>query len=208
MLFVASIVIMGCNCPADERTGELKLGQEAKEFLSYDGTETLVFVDETGASLNFTAPRGMESSDDKLCYRTTCTEAKFGSPSSCEYYDAESRRFTYFTNDDSAVLDVLVYSDVYDYGMPEFYDALQVGLSIGTPGISVNHLIDVRIDPPIDTTKINFTDVFTEAATVDLNGQNFTDILLFEDALLSVYVKEGKGIIGFKNNEHTWVIQD
>jgi len=85
---------------------------------------------------------------------------------------------------------------------------LQLGLSIGTPSTSANHLIEVRITPPIDLTKINFSDVFVEVASLELNGQTFSDVLIFEDTLMSVYLKEGKGIIGFKNNEHTWVIQD
>lgn len=208
LLFLVCFSWLGCNCPPDEQKGELNLEQKAQDFVLYDGTETLVFKDESGSELNFTAPRGMELTTDKLCYRTICTEAKFGSPSSCEYFDAESRRFTYFTSDNSAVLDILIYSDVYDYGMAQFYDALQVGLSIGAPSLSANHLIEVRIDPPIDLAKINLNDVFIETAEVELNGQTFTDVLVFEQATLGVYFQEGKGVIGFKNDEHTWVVQD
>ena len=124
-----SLFLTACSCPDDEQKGILELGQKAQDFVAYDGSETLIFVNEAGTTISFTAPRSMDSNMNKLCYRTTCTEAKYGSPSSCDYYDAENRRFTYFSDDNQIVLDVLLYSDTYGFGMPEFYDALLVGYS-------------------------------------------------------------------------------
>ena len=207
-LFAISLFCLGCNCPDDEQKGELNLEQRTQDFVTYDGTETLVFVDETGATISLTAPRGMEVEMGKLCYRTTCTEAKYGSPSSCDYYNTESRRFTYFSDDNQIVLDVLLYSDNYGYGMPEFYDALQVGYSNGTPGFLAQYLIKVRVEGTIDPKKITLSDLFEERQEIELNGKIFTDILLFEEGSLGLYFKEGQGVIGFKNTEHTWIIQE
>jgi len=200
---------MSCNCPDDELKGELKLEQRAQDFVAYDGTETLLFTNETGDTISLTAPRGMEVGMDKLCYHTTCTEAKYGSPSSCDYYNTENRRFTYFSNDDNEiVLDVLLYSDNYGYGMPEFYDALQVGYSNKIPGFLAQYLIKVRIEGTIEPEKITLSDLFEEQLEVELNGKTFTDVLFFEEGSLGLYFKEGQGVIGFKNTEHTWVLQE
>lgn len=203
-----SFFLLGCSCPDDERKGEIKLEQKAQEFVTYDGTETLIFEDEIGNTLSFTASRGMEVKLDKLCYHTTCTEAKYDSPSSCEYYDAESRRFTFFSDNNQIVLDVLLFSDHYGFGKPEFYDALQVGYSNGTPSFSAHHLIEARIEGPVELENISLSDLFEEKADIELNGRIFTNILSFEEGALALYFKEGQGVIGFKNTEHTWVIQE
>lgn len=203
LLLSASFYLGACSCPPNEKQGDLTLGTEAAAFLPYSGAETLVFVDETGGTMSFTAPRGAEFANDQLCYKTICTEAKFGSPSSCDYYSAESRRYTYFNSGNTEVLDVLVYSDVYKYGNPHFYDALQVGYG----SLSVRHLIANRSSDPIVPTELTLGSVFEARATLELNGRTFTDVLAYEEGALGIYVKPGEGVVGFKNATHTWVIQ-
>lgn len=209
LLIFSGLMVWSCGCPDDEKTGDLGLAQETLSFLPYNGSETLVFENEQGNSLSFTAPRGQEENVDKLCYRTTCTEAKFGSPSSCEYYDAESRRFTYFTEGNAEVLDVLLFSDVYERGQALFYDALKVAYSSTSLSMNTHHLIDVRIDGTVDSTKINLADELKLQATLELNGRLFNEVLVFEEGEnRGVYVKEGVGVIGFKNAQGTWLIKE
>lgn len=203
LLLSASLFWGGCNCPPNEKQGDLALSSEAAAFLSYSGVETLVFVDEAGGTMSFTAPRGAVFASDQLCYKTICTEARFGSPSSCDYYSAESRRYTYFNADNTEVLDVLVYSDVYKYGNPNFYDALQVGYA----SLSARHLIANRSSEPILPGELMLGATFEQRATLELNGRAFTDVLAYEEGALGVYVKPGEGVIGFKDAAHTWVIQ-
>jgi hypothetical protein len=196
-----------CGCPPDEQTGELALSTEAKDFLAYDGSETLTFVNENGESLNFTAIRGREFTQDQVCYRTTCTEAKFNSPSSCEYYAIESERFSFFSEDNTVVLDLLLYSEVYDYGLADFYDAFQLAFSFGTPSISGRHVIGPRFVGDFDVNDLDLMDLFSEEASLELNGQTYTDLLVYTEGNLAVYVEPGRGLVGFKNATNTWIIQ-
>jgi len=207
LLIVAALCANACGCPPDDKTGTLNLTAAAQSFLPYNGSETLTFTDETGAELTLQLPRGQELKTDQLCYRTTCTEAKYNTPSSCEYYDADSRRYTFFGAGNTVVVDLLVYSAVYDYGMPVFYDALQVGFSVGTPSIIGHHLIEARFTEPFDTTKLGISDFFQERPTLVLNGQAFSNALAYEEGNMGVYIEQGTGIIGFKNAEHIWVVQ-
>lgn len=208
LLLLATLGWNACSCPDDEQKGELALSAASEDFLSYDGSEILVFKNSTGAELSFTAIRGKESAEDKLCYRTTCTEAKYNSPSSCEFYLAESERFSFFSEDNSIVLDLLLYSDVYDYGTADFYDAFQLAFSSGTPSITGHHIIGPRFTGDFDVNSLAIMDFFTEEATLVLNGVSYTNILAYEDNALAVYIEPGKGVIGFKTLEDTWTIQD
>lgn len=206
-LLTVGLLWQSCSCPPDEQTGEISLAERSLQILPYDGAETLSFLDETGASLELTAPRGEELNSDQLCYRTTCTEAKFNSPSSCEYYSAESRRYSFFAADNSIVLDLLVYSDVYKYGEPLFYDALQVAFSSGTPSIEATYVIEPRFTGEFITADLGINRFLMEQATLELNGQTFTNILIHEEGNLAIYLQEGVGVIGFKDANHTWVKQ-
>ncbi|RME92710.1 MAG: hypothetical protein D6772_16665 [Bacteroidetes bacterium] len=207
LLLLPAFLWAACSCPPDEKEGDLSLSDQAVAFLNYDNDTELTFVDETGTPLVLSLSRGEEVSTDRLCVRTTCTEAKFGSPSSCAYYAAESRRYTFFSADNEVALDVLLYSDVYQYGKAEFLDALQVGLSIGIPSITGRHLIVTRFaDPNPDI--VPLTDLFEETTELTLNGKAFTDLLRYEEGNLAIYVKPGLGVIGFKNAEHTWVLEE
>ena len=140
LLLFTALLWNACGCPPDEQTGELTLGTAAKNFLDYEGNETLIFQNSSGTQLSFTAIKGKEVSEDQLCYRTTCTEAKYNSPSSCEYYIAESERFGFFSEDNNVVLDLLLYSDVYDYGTADFYDGndhIQTQISVESQSASI-----------------------------------------------------------------------
>ncbi len=197
----------GCNCPPNEQVGDLSLGDQAKAFLPYVGSETLTFTDEAGATMTFTLPRGEEVFSDQLCIRTICTEAKFNSPSSCEYYAAESQRFSFFSDGNEAVLDLLLYSDVYNYNTTDFYDVLQVAFSIGTPSIEAGAIVEQRFTGEFIENETSIQDFFVFTPTLTLNSREFTDVLAYEEGNLGVYIQEGVGVIGFKNAEHTWVLE-
>ncbi len=197
-----------CSCPPSEQTGELALGTLAKSFFIYDGTEVLVFQNEMREEERFRAPEGQFISSDELCYRTTCTEASFGSPSSCEFVAAESERYTFFNEDNTVVLDLLLFSDVYDYGTDEFYDAMQAGFSFGTPSISGIHLLEPRFTGTFEPETLELMDVFEEQAALTLNDKTFTNVHSYEDGSFGIYIEPGLGVIGFKTADHTWVLQD
>lgn len=207
LILLTPLLWTACGCPPDEKTGDLSLSDAAKNFLTYDGSETLVFQNASATELRFTAIRGKEVSEDQLCYRTTCTEAKFNSPSSCEYYLAESERFGFFSEDNSIVFDLLLYSDVYDYGTAEFYDAFQLGFSFGASSIVGRHIIEARFVGDFDISTLDITDFFRSEASIVLNGETYNDILVYEENSLAVYIEPGKGVIGFKNTQDTWTLQ-
>ncbi|MEL7222138.1 MAG: hypothetical protein AAGJ93_12520, partial [Bacteroidota bacterium] len=191
-----------CSCPPNEKVGDLTLTETAIAFLPYDGNEVLTFVDETGTELKLQTLNGRETQENQLCTRTTCTEASYGSPSSCEYYAAESRRYTFNNEDQTILIDLLLYTEVYERNDATFYDALQAAFSAGTPNIVGHHLIEGRFDDAINLSNINLTDFLTPVENIELNGTPFTDILQYEEGELALYLQAGTGIIGFKNADH------
>lgn len=207
LLIVALLAWSGCNCPPDEKVGDLTLTDGSLSFLPYDGNEVLTFIDEAGNTLELSTPNGIETQENQLCTRTTCTEARYGSPSSCEYYAAESRRYTFNSSDQNIVIDLLLYTEVYQRSEATFYDALQAAFSSGTASIVGHHLIEGRFSEEINLSNINLTDFFTALDQLELNGVSFTNILQYQEGDLALYIQEGTGLIGFKNADHTWVIQ-
>lgn len=207
-LLAFAIFWQACSCPPSEQTGELALGSKAQAFFNYDGSETLVFRNDQGEEMRFMAPEGKFVTSDELCYRTTCTEAEFGSPSSCEFVAAESERYTFFNEDNTVVIDLLLFSDVYDYGTAEFYDALQAGFSFGTPSISATYVLEPRFTGTFEPETLEIMDVLEEQANITLVDKTFTDVLVFEEGSLGIYIQEGVGVIGLQTPNGTWVIQD
>lgn len=207
-LVAATIFWQACNCPPSEQMGELALGNAAQSFLNYDGSETLVFRNDQGEEMRFMAPEGKLLTSDELCYRTTCTEAEFGSPSSCEFVAADSERYTFFNEDNTVVIDMLLYSDVYDYGTAEFYDAFQAGFSFGSPSIIAVHVLEARFTGTFEPQTLELTDVLEEQASLTLVDKTFMDVLVYEEGSLSIYMQPGVGVIGFRTADNTWVIQD
>ncbi len=208
VLLAGTLFWQACSCPPSEQTGELALGSVAKAFFNYDGSETLVFLNDQGQEMRFMAPEGKFISSDELCYRTTCTEAEFGSPSSCEFVAAESERYTFFNEDNTVVIDLLLFSDVYDYGMDDFYDAFQAGFSFGNPSISAVHVLEPRFTGTFEPETLEIIDVLEEQASLTLLDKTFTDVLVFEEGTLGIYVKPNVGVVGFRTADNTWVIQD
>ncbi len=65
--------------------------EDTKGGLSYDGTETLIFSDQSGNELSITAINGKEESIDMACVKQICAEPDdFDPNSTCEFYNAES----------------------------------------------------------------------------------------------------------------------
>lgn len=199
------LLLAGCNCPPDEQVGNLALSTEALDFLPYTGAETLTFRAEDGSEIRFSAPRSEEINNDRLCIRTICTEAKFGSPSSCDYYAAESRRYSYFSEDNDAVLDLVLYSELYNYNTTDFYDLCLVSLSYGEPAMEASHIIVPRFTGGFDPDDTDIVDQMEERANVTLQDSTFTNVLTREEGDLAVYLQPGQGVIGFKGGGKTWV---
>ncbi|MCB0636572.1 MAG: hypothetical protein KDC54_08125 [Lewinella sp.] len=204
---LALTLLATCNCPPDEQVGSLALSAEALAFLPYSGSETLRFVANDGTEMTFTAPRGEEINSDRLCIRTTCTEARFGSPSSCDYHAAESRRYSYFSSDNQAVLDFLLYSELYTYNTTDFFDVCLVALSVGSPSMEATHVITPRFTGDFDPDDTEIMDQMELQSSLTLNGQTFQNVLSLEHNGLAVYLQEGTGLIGFKGGGKTWVLQ-
>ena len=43
---------------------------------------------------------------------------------------------------------------------------------------------------------------------VNISSVTFTDVLVFEEGTLGIYVKPNLGVVGFRTADNTWVIQD
>lgn len=208
LLLLWPVLLIGaCTCPPDEKTDSLSLSSEARAFVPYTGQETLTFDAPDGQSLTFTAPKGEEVGEDRLCTRNICTAVSFGSPSSCEYTGAESRRYTYFTADNNAVLDVLVYSGQNEANSTDWFDAVQVAFSAGTPSTAAHHIINQRFTGTLKTTELGISRYFNPLDSIRINGQLFTHVLQLQEGSLGVYMQPTKGVVALTSGGKNWLLR-
>lgn len=196
----------GCGdlCPPDEKVGEIDLDEDTKAWLPYDGTETLIFSDQDGNELSITAINGKEESIDMACVKQICTEPDdFDPNSTCEFYDAESIRFT-FGNLDNFLADIGCFSEVVRPESEEFYQVLNVTVSYGN-AIGTGKLLTKTIpEQAITLADVNQDNPFTLIPSVTLNGQTYNEVLKSEDVNLTVYYSKSQGLVGFETDTETW----
>lgn len=210
LLFCLFTLLTGvaCNCPPDEEIGQLGLSEAGRNFLPYDGTETLRFVNGSGQAMAFSAPRGEEAGQDQLCVNIICTEARFNSPSSCEYYLTDNLRYIFVSDDKERLLDLAVFTGLYEWETEHFFDALQVSFSSGTPSIQAGQVIEQRFDGTLTPEETSITNLMQKRESVELNGTVFTDVWSFEQDNLGFYLQPGKGVIALKENSQVWVLEE
>lgn len=211
-LFVSSIFILllgaACNCPPDEEIGQLGLSAAGRDFLPYDGTETLRFTNASGQVLTFAAPRGEEAGQDQLCVNIICTEARINSPSSCEYYLTDNLRYIFVSDDNERLLDLAIFTGLYEWETEHFFDAIQASFSSGTPSIQAGQVIEQRFDGTIIPEETSITNLMQKRESVELNGTLYNEVWSFEQDNLGFFLQPGKGVIAIKENSQVWVLEE
>lgn len=205
---VAFLSGTACNCPPDEEIGRLGLSGAGQSFLPYDGTESLRFVNTSGQVLTFNAPRGEEAGQDQLCVNIICTEARFNSPSSCEYFLTDNLRYIFVSDDNERLLDLAVFTGLYEWETEHFFDATQISYSSGTPSIQAGYVIEQRFTGSLIPEETSINNLMQERATVELNGTTFNDVLSFEQDNLGFFLQAGKGVIAIRENSQFWVLEE
>lgn len=207
-LGVSLCFFQSCGCPESEKIGSIDLTTEARAWVPYQGNEVLQFQNQDGESLVLRSAKGREVSRDPLCIRTTCTEAKYDGKSSCEFYSAQSERFVFSSEDQNTVLDLLLYSSLYQPETTRFVDVLRITLSKGTPIGSAEKLVQIRFTETFDPSTLSLLPKLQSMGTVVLNGIPFPDVQGEESQPVQFYYNHTRGLVGFRVDGDTWHLLD
>ena len=199
---------VSCSCPPDEEIGQISLSAAGMDFLPYDGTETLRFSNANGQVWTFSAPRGEEKGQDQLCVNIICSEARFNSPSSCEYFLADNVRYIFVSDDDERLIDLAIFTGLFEWETEHFFDAIQASYSSGTPSIQAGQVIEQRFDGSFTPEETSITNLMQKLESIELNGKTFSDVWHYEQDNLGFYIKPGTGVIALKENSQVWVLED
>lgn len=203
-----SLLLASCRCPPDKEMGQLSLTPAALDFLPYDGSEVLRFTSViTGETITFRAPRGEERGTDQVCVRIICSEARYNSPSSCEYFLADNLRYIFVSDDQQRLIDLSIYTNLYQQDTENFFDAVQLSYSSGTPSIQASSLIEQRFSGPFEAEE-RFSNLMLLRPTLEINGDIYTDVLSFRQNNLGFYLQAGKGVIALEENTQFWVLEE
>ncbi len=208
-LLIGMILFSSCPgsvCPPDKKTGAITLSAETRSKIPYQGTERLTFSSQKGQQMNLQSSNGQEDTMDRLCYQTICTEPQFDGKSTCEYYEGEANRFIFTDSNNSFLLDLLFHLEVYKSGAPNFYEAMQLSISSEFNSANGRRILGQRFTGDFQEQEINLQNKLEYRTSVTLNGKSFSDVYYFESTNSSIYYTDNQGLIGFKFNQDTWVL--
>ena len=207
ILFFLAASLSNCGdvCPPDEKVGEINLHADTKAWMPYDGSETLIFVNQEGDELEITAQNGKETSIDMACTKQICTEPDdFDPNSTCEFYDSEANRFV-FSNMVNFTADILYFSEVVRPNSEEFYQSLRVALSYQEGFFGMGQLITKTIpEQNINPSEVGIEKPFSLEPSVTLNGKTYNNVLKSVDFSMTIYFSKSEGLVGFETADETW----
>ncbi len=204
ILILSILAISNCktDCPPDNKTGTLELADETKAFNPYVGDEHLFFKNDAGDEIELYAPDGLVIGQDNLCYEVTCTEPKFGSPTSCNYYEAESNRI-FFTDDNQDIgFDLALFSEVLRQNETLFFDEVMMSFSTENANGLGAIVSKVRFSEPYDSTEFNIQNWLTFLPEV----YDFVDVYVYEGEFLNFFYTKELGLVGFEVDGDTWLL--
>lgn len=189
------------DCPPDKKTGSIQLDDATKAFNPYFGDERLYFKNEAGTEeIKLEAPDGLVTSTDHLCYEVICTDIKFGSPTSCNYYEAESQRINFVNDQRQLLFDLALFSEVLRQDETLFYDEVSMSLSGETINGAAATVSKLRFSEPYDSTELNVQ----EWLTFEPEVFEFSNVYVYEGEFLSFYYTKEQGLVGFTFQEEYW----
>jgi len=209
--FLLVFFLYSCNgsiCPDDRKIGDLALTSDTKSYNPYNNESRLVFENEGGDSLIFKATDGLEESFDRLCVKQLCTEPKIKGNTTCEYYAAEANRLVFSSEDQNAVIDFLLFSDIVEKNQATFFQAMRIGFSQVNAFAQAGILSDSIDVSGINRENISIQNYFSFVEEIELNGKTFEDAYAFEDFSTIIYYSKANGLFAFDANGTLWTLRD
>lgn len=188
------------NCPPDEKKGDIELTDNTLAFLPYTGSESIILTNAQGDEITLSSIDGMINSTNKLCYKTTCEELRYGSPSSCEYYDSEAIQLNFSNAIDTILLAVTLHSAYLRKDEPMFYDVFQLSLSAG------NYIGLGRINTDFRGNSTQSSDYIEtdRIMTPNADWHNFNNVFKAIDGDLIFYWNKELGFLGYQTPSKEW----
>ena len=204
-LSLAVLTFSNCktDCPPDEKTGSIQLDDATRAFNPYIGDERLFFKNEAATEeIALHSPDGLTTNTEHLCYEVICTEVKFGSPTSCKYYEAESQRINFVDDDHQLLFDLVFFSEVLRQNEPLFFDEVKLSLSTEDTNDAAATVSKIRFSEPYDSTELNIQEWLTFVPEVF----EFSNVYVHEGEFLSFFFTKEQGLVGFTfQNEYWWL---
>ena len=213
-IFLGVVLFASCGgcgdvCPPDEKVGELDLDQEVLDFIPYDGTERLVFKNQNGDSLLLFSDNGKEVSQDRLCIKEICTEPEIKGETTCEYFESESHRFIFRNDEQDALMDFLVFSELIRSNTELFRQSIRLSWNFkSTLFATGERVLKIIPDTPVGDDEIDIQVEFEEIGAIELNGKTYSDVFKADDLVMDLYFNISEGLVGFETADEVWNLEN
>lgn len=199
LFFLISISFLACKdrCKS-KKVGSVVLLENSLSYLPYIDGDTLVFQSMDGNQLSFVVDTIQETG--RLCVDYLCSlTADPFQQVPCEYYEAEGRRNILRSTADTLIIDMILAVENYEEESILFYDLFGMHFS-GIGGLASGyHIAEAQFSEPSLNPENVFFDPFLEVtASLEIEGQTFTDVLKTEDGPNEIIYKYGEGVLVLK----------
>ncbi len=205
-LILITLIILdfsSCNRTCEDvQVGETELSAQAENFLVYEADQLITFKNTKDELITFKA--SITESEFQICQKVTCRPVDPYKSNYCEYLSSPIVEL--FLQSDSTLLGITASVNQYETESDLLYDAIKFNLSHVNDGIQASHITAARFtDPPFQKSDLVDIDHFVQFhGVIDLEGQDFYDIMAFEHGGMAFYFKEYVGFVAFRTKTDIW----
>ncbi|MCB0516179.1 MAG: hypothetical protein R2798_01590 [Chitinophagales bacterium] len=207
-IMLLALVFASCEhkiCPQDKQVGTVEMQTNAKEFVPYTSNDTLQFLNEQAQLMQLFEIENIHNFHEKLCVKHLCTEPQFDGESSCEYVAAESKKWVFANASQDVVLDISLFPNIYTSDTIVMYYQFGITLSINEAVGMGNAVADAQnADSLLLVSQL--PNPLLKVDTVVIKNELFQNVLQIQSPAIKLYYQVEKGLIGFEDGEHQWVL--
>ncbi len=195
----------GKDCESSQ-IGSVNLLTNSLEFDLYEDGEILSFANDASDTLHFEISKSIISG--QLCVNYLCenTSDPFLGPN-CEFYAGQNISTTFHcTNDESLLIQTLVWVENYEEESTLFYDIFRINGNHQNSFTSAYHAINPHFtSPSFDESQIFFEPLIAVESQVLINGIMYENVIKTEEGNLELVYQLKDGLIIIKTNGSYYV---
>lgn len=208
-LLCATMLLTACECGLNVRLGRVEVSSDSRQMVPYDGSETLVFVDQAGQEHRLRGI-GPDSIAMHLVVNELCVSSKVDFQ--YEYYQAEewTIEFKGIDTDEPASVTIKLFPQIFIRGSSDtlFYDERTIWAIVpNAMAFSVEDISDERGRPLTPNERADLISPQVSLGDTTLFGRSFSEVTEYGSRAERLWLNPQKGVIAFaRDSTFHWVL--
>lgn len=199
LLAIAFTCLLSCSIDCESaKVGTVNFKANTENFIGYTDGQKITFVDGQNQTLVFSVKKTTGIST--LCTKFLCKgfNDPFGS-APCEYVETPWINVELRSEDQTKLLTLGLYIDVFKSETMLFYDALSASYSDDANFASGHYGVEPHFSTPVfDRSLLPFADAMSLQSSYTLNNKVYESVYISQTNGNKIFVQAISGIIGFE----------